>query len=67
MYLHCNIAQNMPEFLPMVTSSEFNDKKLPCAVHIILAAIPNNADAKYSSHAIGFKNVAIYKLKKNTT
>ena len=41
----CSIAQNIPEFLSMVSGPEFNVKKLPCATQIMAAPKPTNAEA----------------------
>lgn len=45
-YLICNKAQNMPEFLDIVDESEFNVKYDPCPVQIIEAPKPITADIK---------------------
>lgn len=42
---HWYMAQKIPEFFPIVSSSEFIVKKFPWAVHNIAAPIPTSTEA----------------------
>lgn len=56
LYLICNNAQNIPEFLDIVAESEFNVKYVPCPVQIIEAPKPIIADIKYNKNVVGHRN-----------
>ena len=48
-----NMFQNMPEFLDIVSSSEFRARKFPCDTHNKAEPKPIMTEAPYSKRSLG--------------